>query len=134
MAADQPIRLIWAAADGLWVTLVMVTIAGLQNLPRWLAAGGDRWVELVILMLVSAIVWLLIVTALRYLAGTPMSSAVTLFVAGACVAYLFLPLLHHVAFTDGYYYISNSNNFFADDLTYQSAAWLIAAGMTLGAC
>ena len=132
IAAKDPISLICTAADGLWVMLVMVSIAGLQNLPRWQAGGGDRWVRLVILLLVSSVVWSLIVTALRFLSRTPISTTVTLFLAGACVAYLFLPLLHHVAFTDGYYYITNSSNSLADDLTYQSAAWLIAGGMILG--
>jgi len=132
VAVEEPLQLLWVAADGLWVMLVMISIAGLQNLPRWLATGGDRWVRLAILILVSAVVWLLIVTTLQLLTRTPISGTVALFVAGACVAYLFLPLLHHVAFTNGYYYITNSNNFFADNIALQSAAWLIAGGMTVG--
>jgi hypothetical protein len=131
-AATRPVRLLWDVADGLWVMLVLVTIAGLQNLPRWLATGGDRWVTLTTLMLVCAIVWLLVVTVLRHVVGVPHSSGPTLLVAGASVAYLFLPLLHHVAFTDGYFYVTNSNNFLADDCSYQLAAWLIAAGLVLG--
>jgi hypothetical protein len=49
-----------------------------------------------------------------------------------CVAYLILPLAHHLAFTDGYYYISNSNNFFADSVALQTATWLLGAGIATG--
>jgi hypothetical protein len=131
-AAARPVRLLWDVADGLWVMLVLVTIAGLQNLPRWLASGGDQWITLTTLMLACSIVWLLVVTVLRHVLHAPHSSGSTILATGACVAYLFMPLLHHIAFTDGYFYITNSNNFFADDYAYQSAALLIAAGLALG--
>ncbi len=40
-----------------------------------------------------------------------------------------MPLVHHVLGTDGLFYITNSNNFFADNVALQLAAWLLVAGL-----
>jgi hypothetical protein len=134
MAAGQPTDLLWLAADGWGLALIMVTVTGLQNLPRWLAQGGTGWVWATIVILLAAMVWMLAITGLRIWQRLPVPGAVTLFIAGLCVAYGLLPLMHnlYVWTVDGYYYISNSNNFFSDYLTCQLAAWL-AAGVLAAA-
>lgn len=139
MAAQHPVDLVWLAADGWWLMQLLVTVADLENMPRSLARGGTWWVRMAIMTLVVAVVWLLIVTGLRFWRRTSVPSTPAMFVAGLCVAYLLMPLVHHgLAGTDGYHYISNhyisnSNNFFADKIAFQFAAWLIAAAMAAGA-
>ncbi len=43
-----------------------------------------------------------------------------------------MPLVHHVIGTDGYYYISDSDNFFARDVAVQIVSWLVSAALALG--
>ena len=57
----------------------------------------------------------------------PAPGAMALCVAGLCLAYLWMPLLHHVGYTDGYAYITDSDNFFARDGLLQVAIWLVVA-------
>jgi hypothetical protein len=131
MAAERPGSLIWLSADACWLMLVFVAVVGLQNLPRWLASGGTLWARLTILMLAIAVPLLVGVSVIRYWCRTFVPSAQALLVAGFCLTYLILPLAHHVAFTDGYYYITNSSNFLADSVGLQMAAWMLGAGLAL---
>jgi hypothetical protein len=55
----------------------------------------------------------------------------SLLVAGFSVACLLLPLLHHVIGTDGYFYITDSDNFLADGASVQFFVWAAAAAMAL---
>jgi len=48
------------------------------------------------------------------------------------MAYLLMPLMHHVVGTDGYFYISDSDNFFAQNGAVQVAVWLVSGGLVLG--
>jgi hypothetical protein len=132
LAAERPGVLLWLAADGWWVMLILVTVAGLQNLPRWLATGGTRWVWMSVAVLGLAVAWLLLMTALRFWRRRLVSRPPRLLIAGLCEAYLLLPLAHHVCFTDGHYYITNSNNFLADSIAIQLAAFAAAAGTAVG--
>lgn len=54
----------------------------------------------------------------------PAPSAAALCLAGAAVAYLLMPLVHHLLRTDGYFYITDSDNFFATSAWLQGALWL----------
>jgi hypothetical protein len=67
--------------------------------------------------------------------------ALSLFVAGLSVHYLFLPLLHHLFFstdegswTDpGYFtYISDADNYFARSALFQVGLWIAAGLVALG--
>jgi hypothetical protein len=129
MAARRPAELFWLALDGMGLMLILVTVAGLQNLPRWLASGGTLWALMLILALAAAGIWLLIVTGLRLLFRTPLPNAPTLFLAGLTVAYVLMPLAHHVLGTDGLFYVTNSNNFFADSVLFQIVIWVLVAGL-----
>jgi hypothetical protein len=132
MAARRPGELLWLILDGVGVMLLLLTLAGLQNLPRWWINGGHWWTLMLVAALVAAAVWLLSVTALRTLFRIPVTSAAMLFLAGLCMAYVLMPLVHHVLGTDGQFYITNSNNFFADNVALQIAIWLLVAGLVWG--
>ena len=129
MATRRPVELFWLALDGLGLMLILVTIAGLQNLPRWLASGGTLWLLMLVRVLTAAGAWLLVVTSLRTLLRTPLPNAATLFLAGLTVSYVLMPLVHHVLGTDGLFYITNSNNFFTDSIVLQLSIWLLVAGL-----
>jgi len=81
----------------------------------------------------GGMVWLGLMSYLRRRFRRPIPSAGTLFLAGVCLSYLLLPLLHHILFTPpGYRYITASNNFFAGHPLLQAVAMLVALGMAAG--
>jgi hypothetical protein len=61
-----------------------------------------------------------------------MPGSPALIAAGLGVAYLLLPAIHHIFGTDGYFYISNKDNFFSRSWTLQAAAWLAAGLIAIG--
>ncbi len=70
MAARRPGELFWLTLDGLGLMLILVTVVGLQNLPRWLASDGGWWVGMLVAAVVAAVGWLLVTTGLRVLFRT----------------------------------------------------------------
>jgi hypothetical protein len=134
-AAKHPGELVWLAFDGWGLMLVLTALVGVQNLPRWLASGGVWWVLMLAGTVLAGVVWLLAVTVLhaqfsaRSGVRAPVPRATTVLLAGASVTYLLMPLVHHLFGTNGYLYITNSNNFFADNIALQIAVWLVAAGL-----
>jgi hypothetical protein len=128
MAAQKPGELLWLALDGCGLMLILLALIGIEHLPRWLASGGTGWILYMIVVLLVALLWLLLVTGVLYLLRIPVPSAAKLLLAGFCTAYLLMPLVHHVVGTNGYFYITDSANFFADSLIVQGIVWL-AVGM-----
>ena len=125
--AERPSDLLWLAADGWGLALILLTLAQLDDIARWLSGGIDWRVILSLVMLGLGIGWLLLLTAVRYWQGVFVGDFVSLALAAACFTYLFLPLLHHVFGSDGYFYISDSDNFFAGSIAMQLIAWGITA-------
>jgi hypothetical protein len=132
MAAEQPRNLAWLALDGLALMFVLTSTIGLQYVRRWLASGGTWRLWLTVTVFAVGAVGLTVVTGLRIWRRTPNPRAVAVFTAGLCVAYLLMPLVHHVFFTDGYYYITDSDNFFARNVAVQFLTWLVAATLAFG--
>ena len=132
MAAERPGALLLLASDGWVVMLLMVSAAMFERLKPWLASGGVLYVQMMVVGLIAGVVWLLIMTGLRAWRRTSIPSVAELFSAGLCEAYLLMPLLHHVSFTDGYYYISSKSNFFASTVVAQIAAWLLVVAIAVG--
>jgi hypothetical protein len=141
MAAERPGELVWLAFDGWGLMLVLTALVGVQNLPRWLASGGVWWILMLVGTVLAGVAWLLVATVLhaqfsarsgaraRNGVRVPVPRATTVLLAGAGVTYLLMPLVHHLFGTNGYLYITNSNNFFADNIALQLAVWLVAAGL-----
>jgi hypothetical protein len=132
MAAKRPGELTWLALDGTALMLVLLSLVGLERLERWLASGRVWWVWMTVIVAMLGVLALIGVTLLRTWRRTPVPSAAAVFLAGLCVAYLLMPLMHHVMGTDGYYYISDSDNFFAGNVALRFAVWLIAAALAVG--
>jgi len=132
MAAERPCALLLLASDGWAMMLLMVNAVMFERVKRWLARGGTLYVQMMAVSLIAGVVWLLIMTGLRAWRRTSIPSTAELFAAGLCESYLLMPVLHHVSFTDGYYYISSKSNFFASGIITQIASWLLVAAIALG--
>jgi hypothetical protein len=132
LAAECPGELIWLSADGLGLMLVLLNLIHLEKISRWLARGGIWWVRIMVVSLAVGVGWLLVVTGLRFWRRRPVPGATGVLAAGLCMAYLVMPVVHHQIGTDGYYYISDSDNFFARSEVLQVFTWGVAAGIALG--
>lgn len=132
MAAERPGALLLLASDGLALMLLMVGTSSLESVSLWLATGRTWALGILAASLIAGVVWLLIMTGLRSWRRTSIPSVVDLLMAGVVVNYLLMPLVHHVIFTDGYYYISSMSNFFASSIMAQIAAWLLVAAIAVG--
>ena len=125
----------WLALDGWGLFLVMGGVSsGLSNLGSWLARGRWEFVVAMGLMIGVGLAWLAVVTALRAWRRTPVPSVLELVGAGLAVSYVLMPFVHHVYViqSDGYAYITDSGNFFANTVPRQLGAWLIAGALVAG--
>ena len=124
MAAGKPRDLVWLAADGWGLAFILMTLAQLDDISRWLANGLDWRTILSFVFIALGVGWLLLLTALRYWRGVFAGDFVSFAVAAACMTYLFLPLMHFLVGTNGYFYITDSDNFMAGTIWMQLAAWI----------
>jgi hypothetical protein len=132
MAAERPGGLAWLALDGVALMLMLTSAVGLQYMRRWLATGATWRVSMMVFVFAIGVLSLLGITGLRIWRRTSVPSTPAVFTAGLCVAYLLMPLVHHLVYSDGYYYITDSDNFFARNGALCLLAWLIAAALALG--
>jgi len=132
LAARRPGQLIWLAFDGLSLMLIMTTLNNLDNIGSWLARGATQFVVMVVIMLAAGLFGLLFITGVQMWRKTAVSPWRAIFLAGLCINYLFMPLLHHTLFTDGYFYITDSDNFFAKQLWLQVVSWIAVALLAAG--
>ena len=65
--------------------------------------------------------------------GGPVPDGTAVFSAGLAMSYLFMPLVHHSAYTDGYHYITDMDNFLARNGVLQMAIFLAASALAVGA-
>jgi hypothetical protein len=132
-AAQHPIELAWLAVDGVGLVPIL-TLLHFVELPSrgspvpafavWMLALGT---------VMASVVWLAIMTVLRAWRRRPSSRAGLILVAGLCLSYLLLPLLHHLLLTpSGYRYITAASNVFAFSVPMQVLVLLLAAILDLG--
>jgi hypothetical protein len=131
-AARRPGDLLWLTADGFGLMMFLLNLVHVEKLSHWLARGATLWVWMMAGSLAVGATWLLFLTALRWFLRQHSPGAGALFTAGVCVAYLLMPLVHHGLGTDGYFYITDSDNFFAQRWTIQLATWLATGSLALG--
>jgi hypothetical protein len=137
-AAERPTELLLLSFDGLAIMLWLSSTLAFEHLSYWLATGGVQWIRmslvvasvglaLLAFMTVAWVVWSLarpVVRPHHCIPGWPAIVGVGVIVHG-----LLMPLCHHLFFTDGYYYISDSANFFARNGLRQALAYLTAVGL-----
>jgi hypothetical protein len=79
--------------------------------------------------LVAALLWLAGLTMLGLWRRYAFPDALAVFCSGLGIAYVLLPFVHHVAGTDGYWYITGADNFFARSKPLQLTVWLSVAAI-----
>ncbi|MCP4359639.1 MAG: hypothetical protein GY796_16655 [Chloroflexi bacterium] len=129
LAARRPWQLLWLISYGLGLAFLLTTLLGLQNISRWQASGSLVYLWLMGVVTAVTLLWLFFLTGWRRWQRQPSPGVLPLMLAGFCVAYLFLPLLHYTLFTDGYFYITNSSNFFARTFWMQMVVWGVTAAL-----
>ena len=127
-AATRPSQLLWLAAQGMGVALLLQTAIHIPRMGIWLQQDRGAWVVVVIGGLCVGVAWLWMLNVVHRQRGAPKTDTRLQLAAGFCIAYLLLPLLHHLVGTDGYFYITDSDNFFARTVAAQLAAWGATAG------
>lgn len=132
LAARHPTTLVWLAADGCGVAVILLTLSHAEDFTRWLEMGSDWRLTMALLLMPFGILWLLLLSLLRAGLHVPVDGGASLLLASFCITYLWLPFVHHTLATDGYFYLSDSDNFFAHSLGVQILAWLVAALITWG--
>ena len=132
LAVEAPFELLWLTLDGGALMLILSALVGLDDLGTWLSKGLFIRVLIVVALIFFGLVGLLMMTAIRLWLDRPAPGAGAVFIAGLSFTYLLLPLLHHIAFTDGYYYISSASNFFVNSIALQIAVWLFIALVVVG--
>ena len=131
MAAHRPAYLFWLILDGFGLMLMLVTLPGLQFLSRWLENDQTIYVLMLTLGFVAGLAWLLLMSGLQIWRDHGIPAVQEVLLAGFALAYLVTPLMHHLLFTDGYYYITVSDNFLARNPLLQIAIWLIALAVSI---
>lgn len=130
-AARKPRELLLLIVDGGGLAGLMLSLSFLGRAADY-AGRGLRWPFLIVSAGIAAGALLMLIMSAVHVWRRRVPRTIALFTAALSVAYLFLPALHHVGFTDGYYYISDAQNFFAGRWVLQVAAWLVTGGVTLG--
>jgi len=132
LAARQPKRLLWLFLDGWGVALLLWTLHHMADIEEWMDMGAKWRIALAIIILLAGCCWLILLSFIQVWRRKMFEGTVNLFLAGLCVAYLLIPLLHYVLFSDDYRYITNSDNFFARNLGIQFLAWLLVVLIVWG--
>ncbi|MCU0521711.1 MAG: hypothetical protein MUF84_13600 [Anaerolineae bacterium] len=127
LAARRPLDALLLGVDGMGLALWLTALPSLEELPRWIATGRLIWLRWLGVSLVLGLIGCLAGHSLRRLFRRPAPHLGQLVVAALCCGYLALPLAHHTFGTNGYFYISDMDNFFARAPWIQLGAW----GLTL---
>lgn len=136
LAARDPVALVWLALRGVALTPVLVLFKSLELPSRLSSVSPFFAVAVSMSSLAGSLVVLVALGVLRPDRGRPLTLALKTFVAGLAVAYLLLPLAHHLFATPTEYrYITASANFLASQPLLQSAILGLAAAIAwIAAC
>ncbi len=126
VAAQRPLDLAWLAGDGIGVMLPLLLLPAI-DLPSRGIVGAPLAYGIALGSLLASSVWLGLMTLLYRWQQRPWPGARAIIVAGVCLSYLLMPLIHHVFTPPAYRYISAATNFFAFSLETQLAVWFVAA-------
>jgi hypothetical protein len=126
-AAERPVDLAWIALYGAGLMPALLLVRALELPAQGLISPAVAWGVAVGGTLAGG-AWLMLVAGMEAWRGRSSPPTGAIFVAGLCVSYLLMPVVHHVVATPpGYRYITTSSNFFADHVGLQVLAMVVAA-------
>jgi hypothetical protein len=132
LAAQRPSDLGWLVLDGLGLMPALLLLRAIE-LPNRGLVGVPLAYIVAIGSILGGAVWLGTMTGLRAWRHRSWPTASALFVAGLCLSYLLMPLVHHLFFTPrDYRYISTSSNFFAFNFGIQLMVFFVAGILAVG--
>ncbi|MBN1429962.1 MAG: hypothetical protein JXB07_16455 [Anaerolineae bacterium] len=141
LAAEKPLTLVQLAVDGFSLAIMLLFLGRAGNIPEWLAYGKMMYVYLVLVVVAGGLGLIMVISMFYVWRRMQPPGMAAWLVAGLIIAYLLLPVFHHVFlcsdtfawFDPGYFvYISNSSNFFADNTLVQIGVWGVIALLVLG--
>jgi protein-S-isoprenylcysteine O-methyltransferase Ste14 len=134
VAARRPVACVLWTVDGFALASLLLSLILFERYPRWLARGSTGFIYLQLGLIVAGIALLLAMTVFyRWWRRTEIPSATACFIAGLDVAYLLLPLCHHLFGSgDTFVYISDAGNSFARSVPLQIGVWLAVALIAVG--
>jgi hypothetical protein len=132
LAAQQPLDLGWLVLDGVGLMPSLLLLRAIELPSRGLVSGPVAYLAALGGTLAGAI-WLGVVTGLHAWRHKSPPETSTLFVAGLCLSYLLMPLVHHLVFTPWRYrYISTASNFFSRSIGVQLMSLFVAVVLAMG--
>ena len=129
VVAERPLEAAFLGLDGVSLALWLLALPGLEYVPEWIAGGGRLWLLMLVLLPLAGLAGLAILSVLGAALGVARPTAWELSLAALIVAYIVLPIVHHVVFTGGLYYISDMDNFFSRDLGIQALTFAATAAL-----
>jgi hypothetical protein len=132
LAAQRPSELGWLILDGLGLMPSLLLLRAVELPSRGLLTVGAAYL-VAFGSVFAGVVWLGAMSGLHAWRHRPWPGASKVFVAGLCLSYLLMPLVHHLFFTPPKYrYISASSNFFAHSMGVQLMVFFAAAILAVG--
>lgn len=131
-AARRPLDLVWLVLDGLGLMPSLLLLRAIELPGRGLVSAPTAYLVALGGTFAGA-AWLVVMTGLHRWRHRSRPGAGAVFVAGLCLSYLLMPLVHHLLFTpSAYRYISTASNFFAFNVGVQLMAFSVAAMLAIG--
>ena len=132
LASQSPKELTWLVFGGIGLVPCLLLSRAIELPAKGLASVQTAFL-LAIGSLVAGSIWMVIVAWVRVKSKKPPIRAMSLFMAGLCLSYLLLPLLHYLLLVPPKFrYISASTNFFAFSMIGQIVVFLVAAALAVG--
>lgn len=131
LAARRPAALLWLSLDGLGLVPILMLLRAVELPGKGLASPLVAY-SVALGSIFVGLIWLAIMTGLRAWRGKSPPSAWAIFIAGLCLSYLLLPLIHYLLATPRYHYITASSNLFASSVSLQLGTFTIAAILAFG--
>jgi len=124
--AQHPAEFGWLTLYGLGLSPTVLLLRAVELPARGLVAPPPAYI-IAGASVVGSWLYLLLLTHVRAWRTTRINTVAQLMTAVICISYLFLPLLHYLAFVPpDYRYISTSSNFFAFSWLVQVVSWGLA--------